>query len=69
MKLKFENDRLYMLPEDDIEERFAQTLIRRVEDSNNMMGWYGDAEFDEKYTGAYIITWLPDKEPKAIPTP
>ena len=67
MKLKFEDDRLYLKPEDDhYEERFAKTLAARIEDSNNLMSWWGDAEFDGKETSAYIITWLPHRSPTKI---
>ena len=68
MKVKFENDRLQMLPEGIDEERFAKMLVRRMEDSNNFTGWYGDMEFDNKGTSGYVITWQLGKSPKDIPS-
>ncbi len=65
MKTKFEHNRLELLPENDFEERFATTLIRRMTDSNELMGWYGDVEFD-KPTSGYVITWLPERNPEKI---
>ena len=62
MKVKFEHERLQMLPENDDEEWFCKTLIRRVEDSNNLMSWYGDMRFDRETSG-YIITWQTGKSP------
>jgi len=66
MKVKYENGRLYLLPENRDEERFAKTLRRRMIDSNELMGWYGDAKFEGKETSAYVITWLPNRNPKNV---
>ena len=62
MKVKFEHERLQMLPETDDEENFCQTLVRRVEDSKHLLGWYGDMRFD-KETSGYIITWEVGRAP------
>ena len=59
MKVKFESDRLQMLPETDNEEGFCKTLGRRIADSNVLMNWYGDVEFDGKATSGYVITYKP----------
>ena len=69
MKVKFESNRLQFLVEPDSnEEWFVKTLVRRITDSNNLMSWYGDVEFDGKETSGYIITWQPEREPgKGIP--
>ena len=66
MKVKFENDRLELIPEDTFETRFATTLIRRMDDSNRLMGWYGDVRVDEKETSGYVITWIPEQNPRHV---
>jgi len=66
MKVKFERDRLQMIPEEDIEERFAKELTRLVQAvSNELMAWYGDVKF-EKETSGYVITWKPKRNPREI---
>ena len=66
MKVKFEHDRLQMLPEEDFEERFVKELTRLVQAvSNELMAWYGDVEFD-KETSGYIVTWKPKRNPREL---
>ena len=55
-----------MLPETPEEERFCKRLINRMTDSNLLMGWYGDVEFDGKETSGYKITTLPSVESAGI---
>ncbi len=63
MLLKYEHKRIYAKPENNDEEELLKALHRRMADSNRLMSWWGDAEFDGKMTSSYIFTWLPDKEP------
>ena len=50
----------------DYEKRFVEELVRLVEAvSNELMGWYGDVEFD-KSTSGYIITWKPKRNPRKL---
>ena len=64
MEVKFNNNRLEMIPQDNFEERFATTLVRRMTDSNRLMGWYGDVTSEAgKETSGYVITWQPDQDP------
>ena len=62
MKTKYEHERLNLLPESLEEEEFCKDLIRRMIDSNILMGWYGDVEFDGKETSGYVITDQPTKK-------
>lgn len=59
MKMNFEFNRLNLLPETPDEEAFTKALVRRIEDSNRLVGWYGDVEIDGKETSGYVITWKP----------
>ena len=62
MKVKFENNRLSMLPDNNEDERFARDIVRLIQAvSNNMMAWYGDVTFD-KETSGYVITYKPTKK-------
>ena len=64
MKVKFEHDRLEMLPENKDEEIFATDLQRLINAvSNEFMAWYGDVKF-EKETSGFVITWKPERNPK-----
>ena len=64
MQVKFERDRVQMLPEDDFETRFATELQRLINAvSNEMMAWYGDVKFD-KETSGFVITWKPKRNPR-----
>ena len=65
MKVKFEHERLQMLPENNDEEMFCKALIRRITDSNKLMSWYGDMSFGRETSG-YIITWQSGKSPTEI---
>jgi len=51
-----------MLPENIKEENFCKALIRRMTDSNRMMGWYGDMTVDGKETSGYKIAMNPQPE-------
>ena len=59
MKVKYEHDQLVMIPENPAEDGFCKDLIRRMVDSNYLMGWYGDVRFD-KETSGYKIAYKPD---------
>lgn len=70
MQIKYESKRIYAKSENAEEEELLKAMHRRMEDSNRLMSWYGDAEFDGKETSAYIFTWQPDEEPgKGVEAP
>ncbi len=56
--------RARILQMDSEHESLHDVHRKMIEDSNNLMSWWGDAEFDGKEIGAYIITWLPERDPK-----
>ena len=59
MKTNYEHGQLIMLPETPVEERFCVDIVRRMTDSNRLMGWYGDCRMDGKETSGYKISYLP----------
>jgi hypothetical protein len=70
MKVKFESDRLQIIPKEEAgsyEERFIKELTRLIQAvSNELMAWYGDVEFDGKETSGYVITWKPKRNPRKL---
>jgi hypothetical protein len=65
MKIKFEHERLQMLPETKKEEEFCLNLHRAIVYANKVMAWHGDVEFDGKETSGYVFT-LPPEMPNQI---
>lgn len=63
MKTRYKNERLTLLPETPDEISFCKDLTSRIIDSNLLMAWYGDVEFDGKETSGYIITYQPSNNP------
>lgn len=57
MKTKYEYGRLVLFPENLEEKRFCTDLIRRMTDSNLLIGRSGDVSFDDEELGGYIITY------------
>ncbi|MFW6173233.1 MAG: hypothetical protein ACOC5T_05760 [Elusimicrobiota bacterium] len=61
MKVQYTARSIEMLPENHIEELFCKKIIRRMTDSNRLMGWYGDVKFDGEITSGYVITETPQE--------
>jgi hypothetical protein len=66
MDIKYRNDNIEMIPEDNFEEMFARKLCNFITAaSNEFFAWYGDMETsDGTETGGYGITWKWGENPR-----
>lgn len=56
MKVRFRNERLELVPENNDEEIFVIRLVQLVQTvSNDFVAWHGDVDFGDTHSG-FVIT-------------